>query len=130
MTKRTWKLYKEVRRLRRKVKQPEADCAEANFRWQGTLEDLGRWRQYIDELRRQQAEQPYDKIMLTIPNICGFEYIQDSRYVDKKPRAEYLMKRMTDTAKLKLVEDLIRGGYIKKVRDDEMCGMYEVKVIR
>ena len=85
------------------------------------------WRQYINE---NHPHLPYDKIMFTIPNMYGFEYIQDPRYIDDKPRAEYLMKRMTDIAKLKLVDDLINGGYIRKVRDDEVCEMYEVKVIR
>lgn len=129
MTKRIWKLYKEVCRLRCKVKQLEADCADANYDKMEMQQEVQHWRQYADELRRR-TEQPYDKIMLTVPSIYGLEYIQNPRLIDNKPRAEYLMKRMTDTAKLKLIDDLIQGGYIKKVRDDEMCAMYEMKVIK
>lgn len=67
MTKRIWKLYKEVRRLRNKVK---------------TLE------------------------------------------------AEFLMKRMTDTAKIHVMDDLIQQGYFRKVRDDQDVEIYEIKVVR
>lgn len=127
MNKRIWKLYKEVCRLRRKVKQLEIEDAFSKHALSVLRQEVQTWRQYIGE---NHPQLPYDKIMLTVPNMYGFETIIDPRYADREPRAEYLMKRMTDTAKLKLIDDLIQGGYIKKVRDDEACEMYEVKVIR
>lgn len=44
MTKRIWKLYKEVRRLRNKVKMLEADCGKANHDKMMAFQEVGMWR--------------------------------------------------------------------------------------
>ena len=124
--KRIWKLYKELRGLRSKVVALQNNLAYARYEVQQRNELIS----FLEKERLHKQLYPYDTKTIVIPNMYGFEYVQDPRYIDTKPRAEYLMKRMTDTAKLKLVDDLIREGYIKKVHDDEMCEMYEVKVVR
>jgi hypothetical protein len=60
----------------------------------------------------------------------GLETVMDPTRFDQKPRAEFLMKRMTDNAKIHVMDDLIAQGYFRKVRDDVDAEIYEIKVIR
>lgn len=127
MTKRIWKLYKEVRRLRNKVKTLEADCGKANYDKMIAFQEVARWRQYVQE---NKVQLPYNAIQIMVPNMYGFETIMDPTRIDNKPRAEFLMKRMTDDAKIHVMDDLIAQGYFRKVCDDEFAEIYEIKVMR
>lgn len=127
MTKRIWKLYKEVRRLRNKVKTLENDCAHANYAKEVAFQEVAQWRQYIQD---NKVQLPYNSVQIMIPNMYGFETIMDPTRIDHRPRAEFLMKRMTDTAKIHVMDDLIAQGYFRKVRDDEFSEIYEIKVMR
>lgn len=124
--KRIWKLYKELRSLRHETVALRNSLAFV----QHEIQQRNEYIMFLEKERLHNQQYPYDTKTIVIPNMYGFEFIQDPRYIDTKPRAEHLMKRMTDTAKIKLMDDLIKEGYIKKVRDDEMCEMYEVKVVR
>lgn len=127
MTKRIWKLYKEVRRLRRKVKTLEADCGKANYDKMIAFQEVAHWRQYVQD---NKVQLPYDTMHIIVPSMYGFETIMDPTRIDHKPRAEFLMKRMTDDAKIHVMDDLMAQGYFKKVRDDAFAEIYEIKVIR
>lgn len=127
MTKRIWKLYKEVRRLRNKVKTLEADCSKANYDKMVAFQEVAQWRQYIQD---NKVQLPYNTIQIMIPNMYGFETIMDPTRIDCKPRAEFLMKRMTNDAKIHVMDDLIAQGYFRKVRDDRDAEIYEIKVMR
>lgn len=127
MTKRIWKLYKEVRRLRNKVKTLEANCSKANYDKMMAFQEVAMWRQHIQD---NKVQLPYNTMQIMIPNMYGFETIMDPTRIDHKPRAEFLMKRMTDTAKIHVMDDLITQGYFRKVRDDEFSEVYEIKVVR
>lgn len=125
MTKRIWKLYKEVRRLRNKVKTLEADCSKANYDKMMAFQEIQQWRQYVQEHR---VQLPYDTVHIIVPNRYGFETMMCPPDINGK--AEFLMKRMTDTAKIHVMDDLIAYGYFRKVRDDEFAEIYEIKVVR
>lgn len=127
MTKRIWKLYKEVRRLRDKVKTLEADCSKANYDKMVAFQEVDMWRQYV---QNNKVQLPYNTMQIMIPNMYGFETIMAPTDIDRKPKAEFLMKRMTDDAKIHIMDDLIAQGYFRKVRDDEFSEIYEIKVVR
>lgn len=127
MTKRIWKLYKEVRRLRNKVKTLEADCSKANYDKMIAFQEVGMWRQYVQE---NKVQLPYDTVHIIVPNMYGFETIMNPMDINHRPKAEFLMKRMTDTAKIHVMDDLIAQGYFRKVRDDRDAEIYEIKVMR
>lgn len=127
MTKRVWKLYKEVRRLRNKVKTLEADCSKANRDREIAFQETAMWRQYIQD---NKVQLPYNTMQIMIPNMYGFETVMDPTKIDRKPRAEFLMKRMTADAKIHVMDNLIAQGYFRKVRDDEFSEIYEIKVVR
>ena len=127
MTKRIWKLYKEVRRLRNKVKILEADCSKVNNDKMIAFQEVDMWRHYVQD---NKVTLPYDTIQVTIPSMYGFETIMNPKSVDNRPKSEFLMKRMTDTAKIHVMDDLITRGYFRKVRDDAFAEIYEIKVMR
>lgn len=127
MAKRIWKLYKEVRRLRNKVKTLEVDCGKANYDKMVAFQEVGMWRQYVQDSK---VQLPYNSIQIVIPNMYGFETVMDPTKIDLKPRAEFLMKRMTADAKIHVMDDLIAQGFFRKVRDDEFSEIYEIKVVR
>lgn len=127
MNKRIWKLYKEVRRLRNKVKTLENDCAQANYAKEVAFQEVAMWRQYVQD---NKVQLPYNSMQIMIPNMYGFETIMSPTDIDRRPKAEFLMKRMTDTAKIRIMDELISDGYFRKVRDDEFSEIYEIKVVR
>ena len=128
MNKRIWKLYKELRSLRCEVKayQNSLDDAWLEIKQRNSLIT------FLEERLRQkkETEVPYSTMSFIVPNLYGVESLIAPRYLDTKPRAEYLTKILTDQMKLKLFDDLIQQGYIQKTRDDETGEVYEIKVVR
>ena len=51
-------------------------------------------------------------------------------FLDCKPRVEYLTQRLTNEMKIKLFDNLVEQGYVRKTRDDETGEVYEIKVVR
>lgn len=115
--KRIWKLYKELRRLRRKVKVLESDLCRAN-------------QNYNALYYKKSQEVPYNTMTITIPNIHRIEVDYNLRDVDRRPIADHIFQRMSDRMKIKLVDDLFKQGYIRRIQDDDVCESYEVKVVR
>jgi hypothetical protein len=105
----------------------EADCGKANYDKMMAFQEVNMWRQYV---QNNKVQLPYNAIQIMIPSMYGFETIMNPTDIDRKPRAEFLMKRMTDTAKIHVMDDLIAQGYFRKVRDDEFSEIYEIKVVR
>ena len=125
--KRIWELYKEVRRLRNKVKILESDCSKANHDKMIVLQEVDMWRHYVQD---NKVQLPYNTIQVMIPNMYGFETIMDPTRIDNKSKSEFLMQRMTNTAKIHVMDDLIAQGYFRKVCDDAFAEIYEIKVMR
>jgi hypothetical protein len=67
---------------------------------------------------------------ITIPNIHRIEVDYGFRDVSRIPVANYIHQRMSDQMKIKLVDDLSKQGYIRKVQDDDVCESYEIKIVR
>ena len=118
MTNRIWKLYKEVRSLRRKVKTLETDLAYSNRRF-NTL--------YYE---KTQQEEPHNTMSFILPNMYALEREMCSVDVYSRPKAEYFSRRLSDKMKIKLFDDLAEQGYIRKTRDDEVGEVFEIKVVR
>lgn len=115
--KRIWKLYKELRRLRQEVKALKADLYRAKLNYNALF-------------YKKSQEVPYSTMTVTMPNMHYIEYSYGLGDVSRRPVADHIYKRMSDQMKIKLVDDLFEQGYIRKVRDDDVCESYEVKVVR
>jgi len=55
-----------------------------------------------------------------IPNIHSIEVYYGLRDVSRRPVANYIHQRMSDQMRIKLVDDLSKQGYIRKVQDDDV----------
>lgn len=105
----------------------EADCGKANHDKMMAFQEVGMWRQHVQDNKVQLL---YNSIQIMIPNMYGFETIMDPTRIDRRPRAEFLRERMTDNAKIHVMDELMNQGYFRKVRDDEFAEIYEIKVVR
>lgn len=117
MTKRIWKLYKEVRRLRKRVKFLDQTLSDAN-------------RRYNELYYRKHPDNHYDTMSIFIPNVHYIARQVGSATMDHPGRIDYLAERISDSAKLKMFNDLLEQGYVKTVQDDLNGLVMEMKAIR
>lgn len=73
---------------------------------------------------------PYNTMSIMIPNVHCIEAVCGYHGADSRPRADYIHKRMTDQMKIKLVDDLFENRYIRRVQDNDVGEIYEIKVVR
>lgn len=115
---RIWKLYKELRMLRKKVKTLESDLEFSNKRFNAL---------YYEKTHQQVS---YSTMSFLVPNLYKVEKLISPTDLDRRPRAEYITRQLTDEMKVKLFDDLAEQGFIRKTRDDEIGEVYEIKVVR
>lgn len=116
MAKRIWKLYKEVRRLRNRVKTLEADCAEANIRWNAAECRSRELNDYINDLKRSR--------------IVAFTVAKETVYM--KGARPFISSRepiIPGEYKIKLFDELLEKGYIKKVEGETFIE-YRIELAR
>lgn len=115
--KKLWKLYKELRSLRRRVKVLNSDLTFVNQRYNALFYE-------------KSQEVPYSTMTIMIPNVFRIEAEYRLGDMNRRPIANHIYKMMSDEMKLKLVDDLFKQGYIRKVQDDAVGEVYEIKVVR
>ena len=128
MNKRIWKLYKELRDLRKRVVALNNSLEYANHE----IKQRNYLITFLEERLRQRAavDVPYSTMSFLVPNLYMTEKLMSPTDLDRRPRAEYITKRLTNDMKVKLFDDLAEQGYIRKTRDDEVGEVYEIKVVR
>lgn len=128
MNKRVWKLYKELRDLRKRVVVLHNSLESAN----NEIKSRNSLITFLEEklLQKNAIEVPYSTISFLVPNLYMVEKLMSPTDLDRRPRAEYLTSRLTDNMKIKLFDDLAEQGFIRKTRDDEVGEVYEIKVVR
>ena len=128
MNKRIWKLYKELRDLRKRVVALNNSLEYANHE----IKQRNYLITFLEERLRQRAavDVPYSTMSFIVPNLYMTEKLMSPTDLDRRPRAEYITKRLTNDMKVKLFDDLAEQGYIHKTRDDEVGEVYEIKVVR
>ena len=73
---------------------------------------------------------PYSTMSFIVPNLYLMEATMSPTQLDRRPRAEYLTRKLTDNMKIKLFDDLFEQGYIRRIRDNKDGEVYEIKVVR
>ncbi len=102
MTKRIWELYKEVRRLRNKVKTLEADCADANIRCNAAECRNRELNDYIYSLKQSRV------VAFAIPK----------EIVYMRGASPFISSRepvISDEYKIKVFDERLEKRYIKRV---------------
>lgn len=117
MTKRIWKLYKEVRRLRKQVKFLDQALSDAN-------------RRYNELYYRKHPDDHYDTMSIFIPNVHNIARQVGPATIDHPGRIDHLSERVSDSAKLKMFNDLLEQGYVKTVQDDLNGLVMEMRAIK
>ena len=116
MTKRIWELYKEVRRLRRKVGVLEADCAEANIRCNAAECRSRELNDYIYNLKQSR--------------VVAFALSKETVY--RKGAQPFISSRepvIPDEYKIKVFDELLEKRYIKRV-EGETYIEYRIELAR
>jgi hypothetical protein len=128
MNKRIWKLYKELRDLRKQVVALHNSLISAN----NEIKSRNSLITFLEESLRQKTavDVPYSTMSFVVPNLYMTEKLMSPTDLDRRPRSEYITKRLTNEMKVKLFDDLAEQGYIRKTRDDEVGEVYEIKVVR
>lgn len=127
MRKRVWKLYKELRSLRSEVTGLKNALKSAR----NEVQQRDEFIQFLEKEKLHSQMYPYDTKQIIIPNMYSLEtMVSNPMDMYNRPKAEFLMGRLTDGAKIKLIDDLIHQGYVRKVSDDEFAEIYEIKVVR
>ena len=128
MTKRIWKLYKELRDLRKQVVALHNSLTSANLE----LKQRNSLITFLEERLRQKAavDVPYNTMSFVVPNLHMVDSVMSPIDLDRSLRAEYLTRQFTNGMKVKLFDDLAEQGYIRKTRDDEFGEVFEIKVVR
>lgn len=133
MNKRVWKLYKELRRLRRQRKILANIIAKNNCILTQRTEENRQDRQFISYLQSeliQKEKASYNTLTFTLPNLYSLERDMVSPiHLDRRPRAEYMTRKLTDSMKTKLFDDLLEQGYINYSSTIE-GDIYTIKVVR
>lgn len=126
--KRIWKLYKELRDLRKRVVALNNSLEYANHE----LKQRNSLITFLEERLIQKAaiDVPYSTMSFVVPNLYKLENVLSPTFLDSRPRAEYITRQLTNEMKVKLFDDLAEQGYIRKTRDDESGEVYEIKVVR
>lgn len=128
MTRRIWKLYKELRDLRKQVVALHNSLTSANLE----LKQRNSLITFLEEQLRQKAavDVPYNTMSFVVPNLYMVKSVMLPIDLDRNSRAEYLTRQLTNEMKVKLFDDLAEQGYIRKTRDDEFGEVFEIKVVR
>ena len=135
MNKRIWKLYKELRRLRRQRKILANIITKNNRLMIQRVEENRKDKQFIyylqnELMRKRKEEASYSTLSFTLPNLYSLEKDMVSPILlDRRPRAEYMSRRLTDSMKTKLFDDLLEQGYISYSSTNE-GDIYTIKVVR
>ena len=115
-------LYKELRKLRKKVRALEDDLAYTNSKYSILYKD------YVVLFRNkaQDVQSAHcDRLSLMIPQRCAYS----SSYVPVSVQKD-VHDKINARMKIKFIDDLLGQGYIKCVHYDDISEVYEMQVVK
>ena len=113
--KRLWKLYQELRRLRKVNNEIVEECNKANDRLavaEGARLRMGDYARSLEEKLRKRG----NRVDFCVPNVSAIvsPYAMDE--VAEQARAAHVEQELTDHMKINLVDGLIKAGWLKKTQ--------------
>jgi hypothetical protein len=128
MNKRIWRVLKLNRELRKENKGLRNSLEEAR----NEIKQRNSLLTFLEERLREKArvDVPYSTMSFVIPNLYLMETTISPISLDRRPRAEYMTKKLTNEMKIKMFDNLFEQGYISKTRDTKDGEVYEIKVVR
>ena len=124
-TNKIWKLWKEVRELRRKNKKLASELKSSQWCLKQQVKETQRTYEQLIEARNGASV-----FMFAVPQSNVFmspfsrDLCAESCYAERKEH------EMTDTMKIHLFDELLKGGFIKQREPDNTTIQYEIRVVR
>lgn len=118
-------LYKELRRLRKKVRTLEDDLAYIKSKYNTLYKDYDvLFRNKAQDVQDVQSAH-YDRLSFMIPQRCAY----NSPYAPV-PEQKWVYDKINAQMKVKFFDDLFEQGYIKCTRYDDISEVYEIQAIK
>ena len=126
--KRLWKLYQELRRLRKVNTEIVRDCNEANDR--SAVAECARLRMegYARSLEEKLRKRG-NRIDFCVPNISIIASPYAVNEVAEQARATHVEQELTDHMKINLVDGLIKAGWLKKTQLNNYETIYSLWLV-
>ena len=124
-TKRLWKLYRELRMLRKVNAEIIEECSKANDRLANTERRelrMGDYARSLEEKLRKRG----NRIDFCVPNVSAIVSPYAMNEVAEQARATHVEKELTDHMKINLVDGLIKAGWLKKTQTNDYETIYSL----
>lgn len=127
-TKRLWKLYNELRRLRKINAEIVRDCNEANDRLsyaEAARLRMGDYARSLEEKLRKRG----NRVDFCVPNVSAIvsPYVAD--ITAEQDRATHVEQELTNHMKLRLVDGLLERGWLKKTQTNNYETIYSLWLV-
>lgn len=126
--KKLWKLYQELRRLRKVNTEIVRDCNEANDRLAVAECELLRVRDYTRSLEEKLRKRG-NRVDFCVPNVSIIASPYAMNEVAEQARATHVEQELTDHMKLRLVDGLLEHGWLKKTQTNNYETIYSLWLV-
>lgn len=126
--KRLWKLYQELRRLRKANAEIVRDCNEANDRLAVAECERLRMGDYARSLEEKLRKRG-NRVNFCVPNVSTIASPYTMNEVAEQTRATYVEQELTDHMKINLVDSLIKAGWLKKTQLNNFETIYSLWLV-
>ena len=127
-TKRLWKLYKELRMLRRVNAEIVRDCNEANDRLASAIRRESGMEAYARSLEEKLRKRG-NRVDFCVPNVSTIVSPYTMNETAEQARATYVEQELTDHMKLRLVDGLLEHGWLKKTQTNNYETIYSLWLV-
>ena len=127
-TKRLWKLYQELRRLRKVNTEIVRDCNEANDRLayaEAARLRMGDYARSLEEKLRKRG----NRVDFCVPTVGIIASPYTMNEAAEQARAERVERELTDHMKINLVDSLIKAGWMKKTQLNNYETIYSLWLV-
>lgn len=126
--KRLWKLYQELRRLRKVNTEIVRDCNEANDRLAVAECARLRMEDYARSLEAKLRKRG-NRVDFCVPNVSIIASPYAMNEVAEQARATHVEQELTDHMKINLVDGLIKAGWLKKTQLNNYETIYSLWLV-
>ena len=123
--KKLWKLYQELRRLRKVNTEIVKDCNEANDKLAVAECERLRMENYTRSLEEKLRKRG-NRVNFCVPNVSVIASPYAMNETAEQARATHVEKELTDHMKINLVNSLIKAGWLKKTQLNNFETIYSL----
>ena len=126
--KRFWKLYQELRMLRRVNAEIVRECNEANDRLASATRRESGMEAYARSLEEKLRKRG-NRVDFCVPNVSTIVSPYAMNETAEQARATYVEQELTDHMKIRLVDNLLERGWLKKTQVNNFETIYSLWLV-